>query len=172
MRSAYVESAQKGFTLHQFKGRNVVTSQFEPDLVSDDVNALIGDGVDVVVLCMSYAGLRGPWLGELMRQIGDATVFTLVPGQSARALLLEHLSEELPVALAKSGLTLPSPDQLRQPHHIETNQRSKLTQAASKLLQYYSPTTIRAVADLYAADFKLGRYSTDPRSLGLSPLVA
>ena len=85
---------------------------------------------------------------------------------------LEHLSEELPVALAKSGLTLPSPDQLRQPHHIESNQRSKLTQAASKLLQYYSPATIRAVADLYAADFKLGRYSTDPRSLGLSPLVA
>ena len=84
---------------------------------------------------------------------------------------LEHLSEELPVALAKSGLTLPSPDQLRQPHHIESNQRSKLTQAASKLLQYYSPATIRAVADLYAADFKLGRYPTDPRSLGLSPLV-
>ena len=80
---------------------------------------------------------------------------------------LEHLAEELPVALAQTGITLPSPDRLRQPHRIESNQHSKLTQAASKLLQYYSPSTIKAVADLYAADFNLGRYSTDPRSVGL-----
>ena len=85
---------------------------------------------------------------------------------------LEHLAEEFPVALAQTGITLPSPDRLRQPHRIESNQHSKLTQAASKFLQYYSPSTIKAVADLYAAGFNLGRYSTDPRSLGLPPLGA
>jgi len=85
---------------------------------------------------------------------------------------LEHLAEELPVALAQTGITLPSPDRLRQPHRIESNQQSKLTQAASKLLLYYSPTTIQAVTDLYATDFSLGRYSTDPSSLGLPPLGA
>ena len=96
----------------------------------------------------------------------------LPPSHFQTVCRLEHLAEELPLALARTGLTLPSPDRLRQPHRIESNQRSKLTQAASKLLKYYSPTTVQAVADLYTADFKLGRYSTDPRSLGLPPLVA
>ena len=81
---------------------------------------------------------------------------------------LEHLSTELPNALAESGLTLPSAEQLQQPHRIESNQHSKLTQASSKLSRYYSPTTIKAVADLYNADFKLGSYSLDPSSIGLS----
>ena len=81
---------------------------------------------------------------------------------------LEHLSTELPNALAESGLTLPSAEQLQQPHRIESNQHSKLTQASSKLSRYYSPTTIKAVVDLYNADFKLGSYSLDPSSIGLS----
>ena len=81
---------------------------------------------------------------------------------------LEHLSTELPNALAESGLTLPSAEQLQQPHRIESNQHSKLTQASSKLSRYYSPTTIKAVVDLYNADFKLGSYSLEPSSIGLS----
>ena len=64
---------------------------------------------------------------------------------------------------------LPNSDQLQQPHRIESNQHSKLTQASSKLSRYYSPTTIHSVANLYTADFKLGSYSLDPRSIGLSP---
>ena len=81
---------------------------------------------------------------------------------------LEHLSTELPNALAESGLTLPNSEQLQQPHRIESNQHSKLTQASSKLSRYYSLKTIQAVADLYTDDFKLGNYSLDPRSIGLS----
>ena len=93
----------------------------------------------------------------------------LLPASQFKSICrLEHLSTELPNALAKSGLTLPSTEQLQQPHRIETNQQSKLTQASSKLSRYYSPTTIQAVADLYTPDFKLGSYSLDPRSIGLS----
>ena len=83
---------------------------------------------------------------------------------------LEHLSDELPDALKETGLVLPSSEQLQQPHRIESNQHSKLTQASSKLQRYYSPATTQAVAKLYAADFKLGSYSLDPRSIGLNLL--
>ena len=84
---------------------------------------------------------------------------------------LEHLSEDLPRALSETALRLPSPERLQQPHQIESQQQSKLTQATRKLLLYYCPTTIKAVAELYAADFKLGRYSEDPGSIGLNPLA-
>ena len=93
----------------------------------------------------------------------------LLPASQFKSICrLEHLSTELPNALAESGLTLPNSEQLQQPHRIESNQHSKLTQASSKLSRYYSPTTIQAVANLYTADFKLGSYSLDPRSIGLS----
>ena len=93
----------------------------------------------------------------------------LLPASQFKSICrLEHLSTELPNALAESGVTLPNSEQLQQPHRIESNQHSKLTQASSKLSRYYSPTTIQAVANLYTADFKLGSYSLDPRSIGLS----
>ena len=81
---------------------------------------------------------------------------------------LENLSDELPLALAKTGLSLPDPERLQQPHRIESQQHSKLTRASSKLQRYYSACSIKAVADLYSADFKLGNYSLDPESIGLS----
>ena len=81
---------------------------------------------------------------------------------------LENLSDELPLALAKTGLSLPDPERLQQPHRIESQQHSKLTRASSKLQRYYSASSIKAVADLYSADFKLGNYSQDPESIGLS----
>ena len=85
---------------------------------------------------------------------------------------LEKLTEELPLALAQTGLSLPSPERLQRPHTIESNQQSKLTQASSKLTHYYSQQTMHAVADLYSADFKLGNYSLDPTSIGLHPSSA
>ena len=81
---------------------------------------------------------------------------------------LENLSDELPLALAKTGLSLPDPERLQQPHRIESQQHSKLTRASSKLQRFYSASSIKAVADLYSADFKLGNYSQDPESIGLS----
>ena len=99
----------------------------------------------------------------------------LLPASQFKSICkLEHLSIELPDALAETGLTLPSPLRLQQPHPIECNhlgkttQVSKITQASNKLQRYYSPTTIRTVANLYSADFKLGRYSLNPSSIGLN----
>ena len=99
----------------------------------------------------------------------------LLPASQFKSICrLEHLSTELPDALAETGLTLPSPIRLQQPHPIECNhlgkttQVSKITQASNKLQRYYSPTTIRTVANLYSADFKLGRYSLNPSSIGLN----
>ena len=95
----------------------------------------------------------------------------LLPASQFKSICrLEHLSTELPKALAESGITLPSSEQLQQPHRIESNQHSKLTRASNKLSRYYGSATIQAVADLYTADFKLGRYSLDPSSIGLNPL--
>ena len=94
----------------------------------------------------------------------------LLPSSQFQSICrLEHLSDELPLALSTTRLRLPSPERLQQPHQIESQQQSKLTQASSKLLRYYSASTIQAVAELYAADFELGRYSLDPRSIGLDP---
>ena len=81
---------------------------------------------------------------------------------------LEHLSVELPDALAATGLTLHSPLRLQQPHPVESNHLNKISQASTKLQHYYSPTTIRTVANLYSADFKLGRYSLNPSNIGLN----
>ena len=95
----------------------------------------------------------------------------LLPASQFKSICrLEHLSDELPDALKETGLTLPSSEQLQQPHRIESNQHSKLTQASNKLQRYYSPATTQAVAKLYATDFKLGSYSLDPRSIGLNLL--
>lgn len=117
VRSTYVQGNQNGFTLHRFKGGSPTTLHFTPDCVSDDLDALVEDGVDVVVLCVSYAGMRGAWLGELMEKIGDATVFTLVPGQGARALLLKHLPEARLVTgmITLLGYPAPLPSQTLTP---------------------------------------------------------
>ena len=105
-----------------------------------------------------------------IEQYRDALL--LPPSQFQSICRLEHLSDELPRALSKTGLRLPSPERLQQPHQIESQQQSKLTQASSKLAHYYSQQTMHAVADLYSADFKLGNYSLDPTSIGLHPSSA
>ena len=89
-----------------------------------------------------------------------------------RICRLEHLWTEFPDALAELGLKLLSAEQLQQPHRIESKQHSELTQASSKLSRYYNPTKIQALAYIYAADFKRGSYSLDPRSIGLNRLIS
>lgn len=93
----------------------------------------------------------------------------LLPASHFRSICrLEHLASELPQALSATGLTLPTSDHLQQPHRIESDDPGKITNASSRLAKYYSPETLDAIANLYAGDFALGRYSCDPRSIGLS----
>ena len=118
---------------------------------------------------ISFLGNGGLHANHHWKPQSDALL--LPPSQFQSICRLEHLSEELPRALSETALRLPSPERLKQPHQIESQQQSKLTQANHKLLLYYCPRTIKAVAELYAADFKLGRYSPDPGSIGLNSLI-
>lgn len=43
---------------------------------------------DLVFLAIPSTGLRGPWLGELVRALGDATLVATVPGPDDRAAVL------------------------------------------------------------------------------------
>ena len=80
---------------------------------------------------------------------------------------LEHLAHDLPLALKSTGLTLPPKDRLQKPHRIESGQQGKVTNASDRLTSYYTPQTARRIYQLFQDDFELGRYSNDPRSVGL-----
>ena len=81
---------------------------------------------------------------------------------------LEHLAHDLPLALKSTGLTLPPKERLKKPHRIESGQHGKVTNAANRLASYYTPQTARTIHRLFQDDFELGRYSNDPRSVGLT----
>jgi predicted dinucleotide-binding enzyme len=94
VRPKYVAACAEGFVLHQFAGGSREQIRFQPDRVSGSAADAARGGVDVVVLCMSIAGLKGPWLDELLAHIGDASVLSLVPGLAARDWLLDRVPEE------------------------------------------------------------------------------
>ena len=109
VRPKYVAHCTEGFVLHRFRDRKPVTSRFVPDRVSSDAAEAAQGGVDVVVLCMSYAGLQGPWLDELLTRVGDASVLSLVPGLPARAWLLERIPEKRLMGGIITLLAYPAP---------------------------------------------------------------
>lgn len=92
----------------------------------------------------------------------------LPPSRYDHICRLENLADELPQALKHTGLTLPPRDRLARPHSLEAGREGKITNASSRVKAYYTPATIEAVARLYAEDFSLGNYSTDPHSIGLA----
>ena len=81
---------------------------------------------------------------------------------------LEHLSHDLPLALKSTGLTLPPKERLQKPHRIESGQQGKVTNASNRLTAYYTPQSAQTISRLFQDDFELGRYSNDPRSIGLA----
>ncbi len=64
---------------------------------------------DQVWLCVSSPAIRHPWLEELCKAIGDATVITLLPGIEDRALLLEYIPEERLVSGLIPIISYPAP---------------------------------------------------------------
>jgi hypothetical protein len=98
----------------------------------------------------------------------QSDMLLLPPARYDHICRLEQLAEELPKALAHTGLLLPQPEQLARPHQLEASREGKITNASQRVKSYYTPSTIQTVARLYAADFRLGQYSLDPRSIGLS----
>jgi 2-dehydropantoate 2-reductase len=91
VRPKYLDTCRQGFTLHRFQHRRVDSSRFVPDRVSATAAEAAEGGVDLVVLCMSYAGLHGDWLPELLEHTGEAAVLSLVPSIAAREWLAERI---------------------------------------------------------------------------------
>ena len=81
---------------------------------------------------------------------------------------LEALADDLPRALAGTGLVLPHAGRLRRPHPIEASRAGKITQATERMRHYYTNEALDLVSRMYASDFRLGGYSDDPRSIGLA----
>lgn len=92
----YADEARAGFTLYalntragkrrepvRMEGFGVVTS-------ADEVGATRWDQV---WLCVSATALRGPWLDELVGEIGEATLVALTPGLEDRAFVAARYPE-------------------------------------------------------------------------------
>jgi 2-dehydropantoate 2-reductase len=87
VKDKYVDECRRGFTLYplgedgelRFDGFGVVTSA-------------AGATWDQVYLTVSSPALRGPWLDELARDTGDATIVKLQPGLGDRAYLEQRIA--------------------------------------------------------------------------------
>ena len=120
------------------------------------------EGFEAFVSFLSKGGLHS---NHHWKPQEDALL--LPPSRFQSICRLENLADELPPALAAMGLTVPDPERLHQPHSIESRQDGKLTHASSRLATYYRSETVQTIAHLFRRDFELGRYSLDPRSIGL-----
>ena len=83
----------------EFSDYSLIT---EPPKASDQ-------SFDQVWLCVSSPAIRHPWLEELCKAIGDATVVTLLPGIEDRALLLKYIPEERLVSGLIPIISYPAP---------------------------------------------------------------
>lgn len=108
VRPKYLESAHAGYTLHRLHRRRSDTLTFQPEVHATPAKAAAG-GVDAVVLCMSYAGLKGGWFEELLAEVGDATIVSLVPGGGARSWLEERVASDRLVHGMITLLAYPAP---------------------------------------------------------------
>ncbi len=108
VRPKYVDASAEGYTLHHLHRKRCDTLTFQPPHFGDAVTAAKG-GIDAVVLCMSYAGLKGGWFESLLHEVGDATIVSLVPSGGARAWLAERVREDRLVHGMITLLAYPSP---------------------------------------------------------------
>ena len=120
-------------------------------------------GFEAFVSFLEHGGLRDNHHWRPQNEI-----LLLPPSRFNNICRLENLAEDLPLALKSTGLTLPPKEQLKKPHRIESGQHGKVTNAANRLASYYTPQTARTIHRLFQDDFELGRYSNDPRSVGLT----
>jgi len=108
VRPKYLASGHSGYTLHRLHRRRVDTLTFQPEVHATPAQAAEG-GVDAVVLCMSYAGLKGGWFDALLAEVGDATIVSLVPGGGARSWLEERVASDRLVHGMITLLAYPAP---------------------------------------------------------------
>jgi 2-dehydropantoate 2-reductase len=67
--------------------------RFVPHGVVTTAEEVAARRYDQVWLCVASPALRGPWLSELLRACGDATIVLLTPGIEDRTLVSAHVPE-------------------------------------------------------------------------------
>ena len=170
---------KKMMRLHQYSFFTVVRNPWSRSLsafldkIADGLNEKyafvdgFGDnsarGFEAFASFLAHGGLRSNHHWRPQNEI-----LLLPASRFSHICRLEHLAHDLPLALQSTGLTLPPKERLQKPHRIESGQQGKVTNASSRLTSYYSPQTARTIYQLFQDDFELGRYSNDPRSVGLT----
>lgn len=90
----YREDANAGYRLYDRRKGLRAPEVFTPDGVCTSPDDLSGDPHDVVLLCMSSAGLHGPWFEDFAPAIGDTTLISLTPGLDDRRFITDHIDDE------------------------------------------------------------------------------
>jgi 2-dehydropantoate 2-reductase len=98
VREKYAEECRRGFAFYPLNRRNPRAEAIRMAVAPGDILTRIDEvkaiAWDQVYLCVSSPALRGPWLGELVAAIGDATVVALQPGSEDRAVILQSVRED------------------------------------------------------------------------------
>ncbi|MEW5854202.1 MAG: 2-dehydropantoate 2-reductase N-terminal domain-containing protein [Myxococcota bacterium] len=120
VKEKYAEAARAGYDLYPLNRRRPRQApvRFQGFSVVTHASGAAAERPDVLMLCVSSTQLRGPWLDELLPELGDATVVTLQPGMNDRAYLLERVPESrlvcgmigfISYAAPLPGETVPTP---------------------------------------------------------------
>lgn len=95
VRPRYVDSLRDGVTVYPLNRRNrsqpVRFAGYSLYSTPEEVRA---ERWDQLWLAISSPALRGPWLGELVAAVPEATVVCLTPGIDSRRIMEEHLPSE------------------------------------------------------------------------------
>jgi Ketopantoate reductase PanE/ApbA len=82
VREKYRSAVATGFDMYPLNRRaKLVPVRFEGFSVVSRADEVAANRFDQVYLTVSSSALAGPWLGELIAAIGDATILALQPGQ-------------------------------------------------------------------------------------------
>jgi hypothetical protein len=75
---------------------------------------------------------------------------------------LENLDVELRYVCSSANLPYPDELEASKPHRIDASAQGRITKADEKLRMYYTTDLFERVRALYASDFEVGRYDTEP----------
>jgi 2-dehydropantoate 2-reductase len=103
VRERHAAECRRGFVFHPLN-RPARDRPVRQEVAPGDVLTTMAEvkaiAWDQVYLCVSSAGLRGAWLGELAASIGDATVVSLQPGLEDR----DHIAQVVAADRIVSGM--------------------------------------------------------------------
>jgi len=89
VRDKYRDSVSRGFDLYPLNRRNKTEPvRFAELSAISSIDEVAAQTFDQVYLTMSSPALRGPWLAELVRAIGSATIIALQPGHDDLEVIL------------------------------------------------------------------------------------